>query len=60
MVTKRKYQYDKPWCLIEHDSCTDCFESIDNNYKGCSRCDKCSVAIEHEKEIKLQIVKDNK
>jgi len=44
--TARQFQYEKPYCLIEHDDCVNCFISIDKDYKGCGRCNKCKVAFE--------------
>jgi len=44
--TAREYQCDRSMCLIEYYDCSDCFESIDMEYKGCSRCDKCKIAFE--------------
>ena len=47
---EKKDFLDITYCFIEKDRCCECFISLDKNYKGCGRCDKCKVAIEHEKE----------
>jgi hypothetical protein len=41
--TRRQYMYDKPYCLVEHDDCSECFESM-NGQPNPSLCSNCRIA----------------
>jgi len=58
--TRREFQYDKPFCLIEKDDCVDCFEKLDINNNRSHCCSNCKIAFEHKnrKDTKTNEVKE--
>jgi len=45
--TRREYCYEKPYCLIEHEDCVDCFKSI-NGQPNPATCSNCQIALEEK------------